>query len=146
MLNSFAYFILLFILFVDLSAQNHTTVTVQGSCISENLTPSEARRIALDNARLEAIKQVVGTSISEETYRKVSESTETNNKIHDAFSRLSFSISAGKIISEETLDDEIKPIGNYEVEFNGVQLSSGIYFYRLQAGEFLETKKLVLLK
>ena len=45
-----------------------------------------------------------------------------------------------------TLVDEEKPAGNYVVEFTGNNLSSGIYFYRMQAGEFIETKKLMLLK
>jgi subtilisin family serine protease len=45
-----------------------------------------------------------------------------------------------------TLVDEQKPAGAYQVTFDGRSLSSGIYFYRLQAGSFTETKKLVLLK
>ena len=36
--------------------------------------------------------------------------------------------------------------GNYEVTFNARNLSSGVYFYQLKAGDFIATKKLVLLK
>jgi hypothetical protein len=45
-----------------------------------------------------------------------------------------------------TLVDEEKPSGSHEVYFNGANLSSGIYFYKLQAGSFIETKKMILLK
>jgi len=50
-----------------------------------------------------------------------------------------------------TLVDEYKPAGMYEVEFNGhsdegQNLSSGIYFYRLEAGSFVETRKMIYLK
>lgn len=45
-----------------------------------------------------------------------------------------------------TLVNEEKPAGNYEVEFNATNLTSGVYFYQLKAGTFYETKKMVLLK
>jgi hypothetical protein len=45
-----------------------------------------------------------------------------------------------------TLVNEEKPKGIYKVDFNGANLSSGIYFYTLQAGQFSETKKLILMK
>ncbi len=45
-----------------------------------------------------------------------------------------------------TLVNEEKPAGTYEVFFNGSNLSSGVYFYKLQSGSFVETRKLILLK
>jgi hypothetical protein len=45
-----------------------------------------------------------------------------------------------------TLVNEEKAAGEYEVEFNAKGLSNGIYFYRMQAGNFAETKKFVLIK
>ena len=45
-----------------------------------------------------------------------------------------------------TLVDEFKPVGRYEIEFNASALPSGVYFYKLQAGSFIETKKMLLLK
>lgn len=45
-----------------------------------------------------------------------------------------------------TLVDEYKPAGTYVVNFNAANLPSGMYFYRLQAGNFAETKQMLLLK
>ncbi len=45
-----------------------------------------------------------------------------------------------------TLVNDEKPAGSYEVEFSAIGLPSGIYFYKLQAGSFVETKKMVLMK
>jgi len=45
-----------------------------------------------------------------------------------------------------TLVDEYKPAGTYEIEWNASGLPSGVYFYQLQAGDFIETKKMLLLK
>jgi hypothetical protein len=51
-----------------------------------------------------------------------------------------------------TLVNEEQPAGSYEIEFNSVgtnrdlSLPSGIYFYKLQAGNFIQTKKMILLK
>lgn len=46
----------------------------------------------------------------------------------------------------KTLVKEEKPVGKYEVDFNATYLPSGVYFYRLQAGNFSQTKKMILLK
>jgi hypothetical protein len=46
----------------------------------------------------------------------------------------------------ETLVNQEKPAGSYEVQFSAVDLPSGVYFYRIQAGGFIDTKKMILLK
>jgi hypothetical protein len=45
-----------------------------------------------------------------------------------------------------TLVNEEKSSGSYELDFNASNYPSGIYFYRLQAGDYVETKKMVLMK
>ena len=45
-----------------------------------------------------------------------------------------------------TLVNEEKPAGNYEVEFSAKGLPSGVYFYKLQAGDFVQVRKMMLLK
>lgn len=42
--------------------------------------------------------------------------------------------------------NEQKEPGVYEVEFNAASLSSGVYFYQIQAGSFIQTRKMMLLK
>ncbi|MGE5845901.1 MAG: T9SS type A sorting domain-containing protein [Ignavibacteria bacterium] len=52
------------------------------------------------------------------------------------------------LLGEEikTLVNEEQSAGTYNIEFNGETLSSGIYFYTLKSGNFIETKKFILLK
>jgi hypothetical protein len=45
-----------------------------------------------------------------------------------------------------TLINEEKPSGNYEITWYAKNLPSGVYFYQLKAGEFIETRKMLLLK
>ena len=59
-----------------------------------------------------------------------------------------FTLKVYDVLGKEiaTLVNEEKLAGNYEVEFNAANLTSGIYFYQLKAGSFVETKKMVLIK
>ena len=45
-----------------------------------------------------------------------------------------------------TLVDEYQNAGSFDVEFNAFHLPSGVYFYQLKAGEYVETKKMMFLK
>ena len=57
-------------------------------------------------------------------------------------------LSVFNALSEEvsTLVNEFKSAGNYEIIFDAGGLISGIYFYQLRTGTFIETKKMLLLK
>ena len=69
---------------------------------------------------------------------------------------ISFSIPNEELVSlkvynslgEEVVEliNETKQAGNYEINFNASGLSSGIYFYKIQAGSFTQTKKMTILK
>ena len=45
-----------------------------------------------------------------------------------------------------TLINEQKTAGSYEVDFNGINLASGAYFYRLESSEFVDIKRMILIK
>jgi hypothetical protein len=46
----------------------------------------------------------------------------------------------------KTLVNEVKQAGYYTVDFNGSSLASGVYFYRIQSGDFISVKRMVLVK
>jgi hypothetical protein len=45
-----------------------------------------------------------------------------------------------------TIVNQTKPSGNYELTFDASNLPSGTYFYTLRAGDFVATKKMLLIK
>ena len=52
------------------------------------------------------------------------------------------------VLGEEiaTLLNEELNVGTYTTQWNASGMASGVYFYRLQTGDFVDTKKLLLLK
>jgi hypothetical protein len=44
------------------------------------------------------------------------------------------------------LVDEVREAGSYEFQFKGNNFSSGVYFYKLETGKYIETKKMILMK
>ncbi|MDZ7625632.1 MAG: T9SS type A sorting domain-containing protein [Ignavibacteriaceae bacterium] len=65
----------------------------------------------------------------------ISEAGQTTLKVFDVL---------GNEVS--TLVNEQKAVGKYKVTFDASDLPSGVYFYTLQAGNYLNTKKMILLK
>lgn len=85
----------------------------------------------------------------------LSSSKDENSGVHlrQAQSDVKVSLKVFDVLGNEiaTLVNEYKPAGSYEVEFSVAQvsrpeISSGIYFYQLQAGEYVRTKKMILLR
>ncbi len=66
---------------------------------------------------------------------KIKDSGFTSLKIYDIL---------GKEVA--TLVNEKLQPGEYEIEFDGSDYSSGVYFYKFEAGDFSETKKMILIK
>lgn len=64
--------------------------------------------------------------------------------IENRFTTLKVYDALGKIVS--TLVNEKQNTGTYEVEFDGNDLASGVYYYKLSAGNFSQTKRMLLLK
>jgi hypothetical protein len=58
------------------------------------------------------------------------------------------SIKVYDVIGNEiaTLVNEEKPAGSYEVEFSANHLSAGVYYYSIVTANFVQTKKMILLK
>ncbi len=65
----------------------------------------------------------------------LTEASRASIKIYDA---------VGKMVTEIT--NKMYDVGHYEIEFDGSNLSSGVYFCKLEAGEFVQTIKMVLIK
>ena len=62
--------------------------------------------------------------------------------------RVSITLKVYDVLGNEiaTLINEEKSIGSYDVKFDASGLPSGVYFYQLKAGDFVETKKMLLMK
>ena len=72
-----------------------------------------------------------------------------STKINYSISRYCFvTIKVYDILGHEIaiLVNEKKLAGNYQVDFNGSTLSSGVYFYRLQADKYIQTRKMLILQ
>ncbi|MCK7519608.1 MAG: T9SS type A sorting domain-containing protein [Ignavibacteriales bacterium] len=46
----------------------------------------------------------------------------------------------------KTLVNELQQVGTYEVQFDASGIASGIYLYRIESGNFVQVKKMILLK
>ena len=79
---------------------------------------------------------------------KISPSNSLQSGRHMSLHQSHVKLTVYDILGNEitTLVNKYQRPGKYEVTFNAGGLSSGVYFYKLTAGEFIETKKMILLR
>ena len=100
--KSVSYFVAIFSIFISglLFAQESEWVTVEGFAPIENVTKTEARKLAIDNARREAVEKVVGVDL-------LSETMVINYNVSGDVIR---AIPHGKVIGIEILKEDIELI------------------------------------
>ncbi len=117
----------------------------------------------LDHGILDAIMQGAGirstTNISDETNLDIPNEFRLEQNYPNPFNpstRIDYQLPVSSFVvlkvfdvlgrELESLINKYQNAGNYSVQFNGSNLSSGVYFYRLDAGTYHNIKKLLLLK
>lgn len=108
---------------------------------------------------LRCIKDI-GTGVSEEEYlEEIPDKYVLNQNYPNPFNpktTINFTVPKTCLVTIKVYDElgkevvtianENKNVGSYSVEFNASKLASGIYYYKIEAGEFTQTKKMILLK
>ena len=150
-----------------LTFNNDGTLTVQGNNFSGTFTPTTVVQNAKWIMASKDSKPYQGFYVKGNPVTDIENESNTTNIVSFRLSQnypnpfnpttmIQYSIPKTSMVSikvydilgrqVETLVNGQKVAGNYSVQFNGSNLSSGIYFYRIESGDFVQTKKLVLLK
>lgn len=121
-----------------------------------SMTKEERRKTVTEGIFLIA-GMTSGDDVSENTIAPSSYSlTQNYPNPFNPITNISFSIPVEGLVKLKVFDltgrevavlvNELKTPGNYNVSFNGSTLSSGVYFYRIEAGSFVETKRMLMIK
>jgi len=135
---------------VKVENMNVTLTDEYGKKVSADLTNGE--EIIISDSTINKLNIVSGQILSPSRYSLEQNYPNPFNPI----TKIKFSIpdesgvnlSVYNILGEliSTLVDEKLKAGYYEFNFDGTKYSSGVYFYRINAGSFVETKKMILLR
>jgi hypothetical protein len=120
-----------------------------GTGLNKNLNPGEEtilnNDIGLVLVKLNDTSAKLNFQLGQNYPNPFNPSTLINYQIpNDALVKLKVYDPLGKEII--TLVNEQKDAGSYSVNFNAQEFSSGVYFYTLQAGDFVSIKKMILIK
>ncbi len=133
------------------------------SAMAQNYSPSVSAADALGNAKNNLTAAIAGLvknttrvadangslpqnfSLSQNYPNPFNPTTEINYSVpHDSYISLKVYNSLGKEVA--TLFEGVQLAGNHVVSFNGAELASGVYIYQLKANNFMEAKRLMLLR
>lgn len=114
--------------------------TVQNYILGENTSPINITSVSKENNNVPnsfALSQNYPNPFNPTTV--INYSVEKNSQV---------TLKVFNLLGQEvaTLINQQQKAGNYTVNFNASKLASGIYMYRIQAGDFTQTKKMTLLK
>ncbi len=112
-------------------------ITSPSNTVDIDIVGGEQGKINIVNPGEFALEQNFPNPFNPATliYYQIAEKSHVNIEVYDML---------GEKIS--TLVDEIKDKGSYEITFDGSALSSGMYMYKITAGKFSATKKMLLVK
>ncbi len=160
-MNAGAYAVYLLVSFNNLqTVTQHSLWLTMGDELISSITTNlnEDIIVGINNGKIRKISGISLTGIDEEpvinpTQYKLSQNYPNpfnpNTTIQYAISSRQFvTLRVYDVLGNEvaTLVNEYRDAGNYETEFSASKLSSGVYYYQLRAGSFVETKKMIYLK
>lgn len=129
-----------------------TTVTDSGRVVLAKVIPDKGI-LKLTPITASTVNNEIGNVVEFKLYQNYPNPFNPRTNIQYAISSRQFvQLKVYDVLGNEitTLVNEEQPAGNYNVEFDPASSiknpASGLYFYRLQAGEYVQTRKMILLK
>lgn len=125
--------------------ENWQTTTLADSVLIQNISPTPYNYVTTTTDYKNETIKIYGFQIDQNYPNPFNPTTTIRYTLpKETAVQLSVHDMLGREV--KTISNEFKPAGEYEVEFDASSLSSGIYYYRLQAGDYVETRKMILLK
>jgi aminopeptidase N len=144
-----------FTFYLDGSDTTHTFLNNNKSFYSEFRFKSEPLSVIVDKDSLFLLKKVIYENDSPTVVYSFSLEQNFPNPFNSV-TKIEYRIGVKSFVNIKvydikggevtTLVGEVKSPGIYETEFDAAGLASGIYFYRMQAGEAVSTQKMILMK
>jgi len=128
---------------------NKSRVVMFGGCLSGTVDWNETWELSVDTTSVGVLEQGKKIPASFTLYQNYPNPFNPTTNISFTIQSKSFvTLKVYDLLGRDvaTLISQELPAGTYPQQWNAAGMPSGVYFYRLQTGSFIETKKLILLK